>query len=61
MTNEQIEVIRALRDEGHAVVIFNSEELRGAGSDDVESRLVELGWDVIDCLCEEDEGDGDDD
>ena len=50
MTNEQVEAIRALREEGHAIAIFTPEELHGANADAVEDRLVELGWEVIDCL-----------
>lgn len=50
ITNEDWAVINKFRAAGHAVVIFNPEELRGAPADDVEERLVELGWDVIDAL-----------
>ena len=35
---------------GYAVVCFTPEELRGANTDHVQDRLVELGWDVIDTL-----------
>jgi len=42
--------IRALRDYGYAIVIFNPEELNGANPDHVEERLIELGWDVIETL-----------
>ncbi len=47
--------IARLRREGHAVVIFTPEELRGANPDLVQDRLIERGWDVIDSLCTEDE------
>ena len=56
MTDEEVEVIRKMRMRGFAVVIFTPKELMGAPEDDVESRLVELGWDVIDALRTEEEG-----
>jgi hypothetical protein len=33
---------------GCCVVIFTQEELRGANPHHVASRLIELGWEVID-------------
>lgn len=39
-----------LREEGCCVVVFNQDELNGASPDDVATRLIELGWDVIDSL-----------
>jgi len=50
MTNEQLEVIRALRHEGFAVIIWTPEELGTADPRRVEDRSIELGWDVIDTL-----------
>jgi hypothetical protein len=50
MTDEEVKAIKGLRDRGFAVVVFNQEELDGAPSDDVEYRLIELGWEVIDSL-----------
>lgn len=50
MTPQEIDTLRNLRSQGYAVVIFNSEELKGADPDRVEDRLIELGWEVIDCL-----------
>ncbi len=44
------EHLRALEDMGCSVVIFTQEELRGANPDHVASRLIELGWEVIDDL-----------
>lgn len=44
--------VEALREAGHAVVVFNPDELKGADPDHVSDRLVELGWDVIGCLGE---------
>jgi hypothetical protein len=37
----------------------NPVQLGGAPADDVEDRLVELGWDVIDAL-RTDQGEGED-
>ncbi len=50
LTPEDSETIRDLRRRGFAVVVFNPEELGEASRDRVESRLCELGWDVIDSL-----------
>lgn len=50
MNTKQLNVLRQLRDEGYALVVFTPEELKDAIPNDVESRLVELGWDVIDTL-----------
>ena len=47
------EYLRQLRKMGYAVVAFTPEELRGANSDHVEDRLIEIGWDVIDNLATE--------
>ena len=46
-----------LREQGCAVICFTPDELRGADPLDVEDRLVELGWDVIDAYSEEDDSD----
>ena len=52
MSNPQTpsELVGILRQQGFAVVIFSPTELRGAPADRVEDRLIELGWEVIDCL-----------
>jgi len=50
MSKEEREAIDKLRDHGYAVVVFDEEELDGASPSRVEDRLVELGWEVIDCL-----------
>jgi hypothetical protein len=47
MTQEQINVLLTLKNQGYAVVLFSPEELEGAESDRVADRLVELGWDII--------------
>lgn len=41
------EAIRALRDRGFAVIVWNPKELKNADPNDVEDRSIELGWDVI--------------
>jgi hypothetical protein len=53
MTHEDWAVVKKFRDNGFAIVMFNEEELRGAPQDDVEERLIELGWDVIDAFATE--------
>ena len=45
--------VSELRAEGHAVVIFNPTELRGANSEQVEDRLIELGWEIIEVYATE--------
>jgi len=52
-TKQAAEHLRQLRKMGYAVVAFTPEELRGADSDHVEDRMVEIGWDVIDSLATE--------
>ena len=47
------EYLRQLRKMGYAVVAFTPDELRSADPDQVENRLIELGWDVIDNLATE--------
>lgn len=67
MTDEQHDLIEQLRKDGHAVVIFNADELRGANPDKVEELMCVHGWDVIDSLakypdpdyCEDEEEDDD--
>lgn len=54
MSEEQVfELCREMRSAGYAVVCFTPGELRGANPHRVEDRLVELGWDVIDVLADE--------
>lgn len=53
MTDEQREALDRLRRDGHAVVIFNPDELRGASAGDVEILLAIHGCDVIDSLATE--------
>jgi len=50
---QAVEHLRQLRKMGYAVVAFTPDELRGADSDHVEDRLIELGWDVIANLAKE--------
>jgi len=50
ITQEDWAVVKKFRDNGYAIVIFNKDELLGALRENVEDRLVELGWDVIDTL-----------
>lgn len=57
MDNRINEICKELRELGCAIVCFVPEELRGVDPYDVEERLVEEGWDVIDSLAEEDEED----
>lgn len=48
MSPEEVEVLKALRSKGYAVVVFSPDELRDADKDDVEQDLVLAGWDIID-------------
>ena len=57
MTPEEIATIQSLRDQGYAVVLFNPEELAGAPADDIESRMCDAGWDIIDYLTDDDDDD----
>jgi hypothetical protein len=50
MAESEVAAIAALRRRGFAVILFNADELEGASPKLVEGRLVELGWDVIQCL-----------
>lgn len=50
MTQEQIAIIRQLRHEGHAVIIWTPEELGDASLSHVEDRLIEVGYEVIEAL-----------
>ena len=48
MTKEQSKTIQDMRHEGYAVVVWNSEELRGVDPIRVEDRMIEKGGDYID-------------
>jgi hypothetical protein len=61
ITQEDWAVIKKFRDNGFALVMFNEEELRGAAREDVEDRLVELGWDIVDAFATEPEEPAEDD
>jgi len=54
-TEKDWEWMADMRKRGFCLTIFTPEELQGANPDQVEDRLVELGWEVIDCLKEEDD------
>jgi hypothetical protein len=47
MTEEQFRVIQALRDEGHAVTVFEPGELNGADKEEVEEAMAQRGWEMI--------------
>lgn len=47
LTAEDLTLLRKLRDNGYAVVLFNPEELGCTDPIDVEDRLIERGWGVI--------------
>ena len=53
MTEEQLRAIEQLRAAGYAVIAWTPLELDGASPQRVEDRSVELGWEVIECLCDE--------
>ena len=53
MNREQLAVIRALRHEGYAVIVWTPEELRGAKAHHVEDRSIELGHQIIEDLGDE--------
>lgn len=55
-----VEHVRALEEMGCCVVVFTPEELRGARVSHVADRLVELGWEVIDILAEDEDEEDDD-
>ena len=55
MNREQLAVIRALRHEGYAVIIWTPDELQGVKAHHVEDRSIELGHQIIEDLQEEDE------
>jgi len=50
LTEQERKTINKIRNKGFAVVVFTEEELNGASQEHVEDRLVELGWEVIECL-----------
>jgi len=54
-TEKDWEWMADMRRRGFCLTVFTPEELQGANPDQVEDRLVELGWEVIDCLKEEDD------
>ena len=55
MNNEWYECIKAMRDAGYAVCIFNPDELGTARPDHVEEAMCERGWGIIEDLNSGDE------
>jgi hypothetical protein len=47
MTKEQLKVLREMRHEGYAVIVWTPEELGEANPRRVEDRSIELGWGII--------------
>lgn len=47
LTTEDLTLLRKLNNDGWAVVLFKPEELGDADPTEVESRMIERGWDVI--------------
>jgi hypothetical protein len=47
MSNDEIEVIRALRDKGYLIVIWTPEELMHINTDYLEDIIIEKGNDTI--------------
>lgn len=52
MNTNQFKTIKALRDEGYAVLWFEPSELNGADPRKVEDSLSEFAYGVIDTLSE---------
>ena len=52
-TAEISDLCAELRERGCAVVCFAPDELRGADRINLEDRMTEYGWDVIDSLATE--------
>jgi hypothetical protein len=50
LTDEEVKMLRAVRDRGFAVVIFTPEELQNVPPGKLEDDLIALGWDTIDTL-----------
>ncbi len=48
LTEQELEMLRSLRERGYAVVLFSPEELGDTEPDQVEDYLIERGWDAID-------------
>jgi len=54
LNENEIAMVRGLRQKGFAVCIFNPDELGDASPDKAEERMCAAGWDVIE-EAEEDE------
>ena len=59
MTEEQIRVIRELRNEGYAVSMFTPEELGDVAFWDIEDVMVAAGSEAIELLKEQDSEEND--
>jgi predicted Zn-dependent protease len=44
LTDNEIDMIRKLRDRGFAVSVFTPEERGNASVEDIEDAMVEAGW-----------------
>lgn len=57
MTEQELNMLRQLRNKGYAVAVWTPEELRGVDPSDVEDVMIERAADFIDVMAtgEEDE------
>jgi len=55
MNEEQIRVLRELRDQGFVVIVWTPDEVGNADPVRLEDRCIELGWEVISDLKQEEE------
>ena len=53
LTQAEFKAVQNLREQGYAVIVWSPEELKGASPKKVEDRSIELGWDVIEDLKED--------
>jgi len=54
MNEQQKETVRSLRLKGFAVVVFSPSELEGVNPETLQDRLIQLGNEAIEDLCEVD-------
>jgi hypothetical protein len=50
ISESEYNAVKAIREKGYAVVIFNPEELQGVKPRSIEDDLVLRGWESIDAL-----------
>jgi hypothetical protein len=50
MNEEELKIIRSLREKGYAIVIFSPRELQNVPPGKLEDDLRTIGWDTIDTL-----------